>query len=82
MADTLTVVFSVTTGSAVFIICLACLLYKCRAIEKQQKGNALSDASGYDDVTISEEDQLMIPVVERVDTIESLRHQLSQGLHR
>merc|ERR1712228_183670 len=61
------------------IICLACLLYKCRT-NQTQKRNDQSDAphiNNYGDETISEEDQLMIPV-DREDTIDSLRHQLSQ----
>eukprot|EP01083_Nonionella_stella_P234955 826683_1 len=84
MADTTTVIFTVMTVSAVFIIGLSCLIYKCRTDPKKRYipesyGISDTDANGshYRDDTLSEEDQLMIPV-DREDTIDSLQKQLSQ----
>jgi len=89
MADTTTIIFSVMTVSALFIIGLSCLIYKCRRDPNKRpfpdnrypETYGISDdsriGSNYRDDTISEEDQLMIPI-DREDTIDSLRQQLSQ----
>ena len=89
MSDTTTtVVFTIMTVSAVAIISLACLIYKCRSTslkDPNQYGMTDTDDStrnsdyADDTNTLSEEDQLMIPV-DREDTISSLRDQLSQGI--
>lgn len=86
MSDTTTtVVFVVMSVSAVFIIGISCLIYKCRkdpekTYTAEQYGiSDTEDESNYRDDTISEEDALMIPM-DREDTIDSLKHQLSQGI--
>eukprot|EP00483_Globobulimina_turgida_P007490 UN07504 len=82
MADTTTVIFTIMTVSAVFIIGLSCVIYKCRTdpksrYEPESYGVSDRDAVNYRDQTLSEEDQLMIPL-DREDTIDSLKQQLSQ----
>lgn len=85
MSDTTTtVVFVVMSVSAIFIIGISCLIYKCRKDPKSsdiiQYGISDTSAeSNYRDDTLSEEDALMIPM-DREDTIDSLKQQLSQGL--
>ena len=86
MSDTTTtVVFVVMSVSAIFIIGISCLIYKCRRDPKtsaaiQYGVSDTSAESNYRDDTLSEEDALMIPM-DREDTIDSLKQQLSQGMY-